>query len=124
MQQTITKDRSTAQRRIPNGNPQAKVATLKYQQEQVRNLTPVQVVRKLYDVAIVACKKQEPELAQRAISELVCGLNFDYPEISVGLFRLYQYAKTSIRNGNMTEALRVLEELRGAWNQAFDLKNQ
>lgn len=92
-----------------------------YHREQFLNLSPVEVVRKLYDTAILGCKKNNVSLAQNAITELVVGLNFDYQELSVGLYRLYQYAKRCIRNGNMNEAVRVLEELRTTWVKAFHL---
>jgi flagellin-specific chaperone FliS len=92
-----------------------------YHREQFLNLSPVEVVKKLYDTAILGCKKNNAVLAQNAITELVVGLNFDYQDISVGLYRLYQYAKHCIRNGNMNEAVRVLEELRATWVKAFRL---
>ena len=124
MQQTTPRFSGQVRTEVTGSQHQVKAASLKYQREQVLNLSPVAVIKKLYDVAVVACKKNDSDLAQRAIKELVCGLNFDHPEIAVGLFKLYQYAKTSIRNGNTQEALRVLEELRSAWAQAFNLQNQ
>jgi|WetSurMetagenome_2_1015567.scaffolds.fasta_scaffold1566791_1 flagellin-specific chaperone FliS len=124
MRQTMARSLKQLQHNASGEQTQIKAASAKYQQEQYRNLSPVEVIRKLYDVAIVASKKNDKDLAQRAIKELVCGLNFDYPEVSVGLFKLYQYAKTSIRDGNMQEAIRVLEGLRSAWAQAFKLENQ
>jgi flagellin-specific chaperone FliS len=92
-----------------------------YNREQFLNLSPVEVIKKLYDTAILGCKKNNTVLAQNAITELVVGLNFEYQDISVGLYRLYQYAKHCIRNGKMDEAIRVLEELRSTWVKAFHL---
>ena len=92
-----------------------------YHREQFLNLSPVEVVKKLYDTAILGCKKNNTVLAQNAITELVVGLNFDYQDLSVGLYRLYQYAKYCIRNGNTNEAVQVLEELRATWVKAFRL---
>jgi flagellin-specific chaperone FliS len=92
-----------------------------YHREQFLNLSPVEVIKKLYETAILGCKKNNAPLAQNAITELIVGLNFDYQEVSVGLYRLYQYAKRCIRNGNMNEAIRVLEELRTTWVKAFRL---
>jgi flagellin-specific chaperone FliS len=93
-----------------------------YNREQFLNLSPVEVIKKLYDTAILGCKKNNTVLAQNAITELVVGLNFDYQDISVGLYRLYQYSKHCIRNGNMDEAVRVLDELRTTWVKAFHLE--
>jgi flagellin-specific chaperone FliS len=99
----------------------ATLAVDKYQREQLLNLNPIEVVRKLYDVAIVSCKKGDGVMANKAINELIVALNFDYQEISVGLFRLYDYSKRCVRANNYPDALMVLEELRATWVQAFHL---
>ena len=98
---------------------QAYQAASTYRKEQLLNLSPVEVIHKLYDVAILGCKKKDTVLAQRALNELIVGLNFDAGELSVGLYKLYDYCKRSIRSGNLSQAITVLEELRGAWAQAF-----
>jgi flagellin-specific chaperone FliS len=100
---------------------QRSTAARAYKKDQLMNLTPVQVVDKLYGVAIQACKKEDAPLAQRAISELIVGLNFEYQEISTPLFRLYRYCKDCIRDGKLEDAITVLVELRAAWAQAFHL---
>ena len=92
-----------------------------YQKEQLMSLSPVEVIRKLYDVAIQAAKKRNDPLAQKALNELIVGLNFDYGDIPVGLFRLYRYCKDQVRAGKRNEAIMVLEELRSTWIQAFNL---
>ena len=92
-----------------------------YRREHLLNLTPVQVIKKLYDTAIFACKKKDFSLAHRAITQLILGLNFDYEEMSGGLLRLYMYTKECIRQGNISEATAVLDELRTAWIRAFNL---
>ncbi len=92
-----------------------------YRREHLLNLTPVQVIKKLYDTAIFACKKKDYSLAHRAISQLILGLNFDYEELAGGLCGLYMYSKECIRRGDIAEATTVLEELRSAWVQAFKL---
>ena len=92
-----------------------------YRNEQLLNLSPVQVIDKLSSVAIQACKKSDAALAQRAVNELIIGLNFEYQEISIGLYRLYEYCKHCIRKEKMNDAVVVLEELRSTWAQAFKL---
>ncbi len=92
-----------------------------YRNEQLLNLTPVQVIEKLYSVAIQALRKNDAELAKRAVNELIAGLNFEYEQPAVGLYRLYEYCKDCIRKGNPAEAISVLEELRATWVQAFNL---
>jgi flagellin-specific chaperone FliS len=112
---------TAAPRYSPGMTKQLSAASQSYRREEFMNLTPVEVVKKLYDVAIQGCKRNDPELAKRAISELAVGLNFDYPDISVGLFRLYQYSKDCIRKGKMDDAVTVLQELRSTWVEAFHL---
>jgi len=79
------------------------------------SLNPVQLLIKVYDFAIVNCKKGDPEKASKAIVELMSALNFDYEEISLGLFRLYQYCLDRIKKGEFEEAIKILEGLREAW---------
>ena len=97
------------------------LAANSYRREHLVNLSPVQVIKKLYDTAIFAIKKKDFDLAHRAISQLILGLNFDYQEMADGLLGLYMYSKECIRKGNLAEATTVLEELRSAWVQAFKL---
>ena len=99
----------------------AMVAINAYRNDELANLSPVEVIDKLYSIAILACKKSDVTLAQKAITELIVGLNFEYKEIAVPLYSLYQYSKDCIRKRNLPEAIRVLEELRSTWVQAFHL---
>ncbi len=100
---------------------QAQVAAAKYGREQLLNLSPVQVIQRLYDYAILGCKKDDPVLAQRALNELILALNFEHREISFGLFRLYDYCKGRIRKREYAAALEILEDLRGTWTKSFHL---
>lgn len=92
-----------------------------YRNEQLANLSPVEVIHKLYGVAIQAIKKNDQQLANRAINELIAGLNFEHQEIALSLYRLYQYSKHCLRQGKPADAMEVLEELRSAWIEAFKL---
>ena len=98
---------------------QAYQAASTYRREQLLNLSPVEVIHKLYDVAILSCKKNDTVLAQRALNELIVGLNFEAGDLAVSLYNLYDYCKRCIRSGKSDQAITVLEELRGAWAQAF-----
>jgi flagellin-specific chaperone FliS len=93
-----------------------------YRNEQMMNLSPVEVIHKLYSVAIQAMKKNDQQLAVRAINELIAGLNFEYQEIALTLYKLYQYSKLCLRTGKHDQAIEVLEELRSAWGEAFKLQ--
>jgi flagellin-specific chaperone FliS len=104
---------------MPRG--QYALAANMYRKEHLLNLSPVEVIKKLYDTAILGCKKNDTALAQQAVTELIIGLNFEYEDISVGLYRLYQYSKDCIRKGELDEAVKVLQELRETWVEAFHL---
>ena len=101
--------------------PRTSSALNAYRVEQMMNLSAVEVIHRLYSVGIQAIKKNDLQLAQRAINELIGGLNFEYHEVALTLYRLYQYAKQCLREGKTREALGVLEELRAAWSEAFKL---
>jgi flagellin-specific chaperone FliS len=100
---------------------QAQAAVSAYTKEQHANLSPVQVIQRLYDYAILGCKKNDPLLAQRALNELIIALNFEQKEVAFGLFRLYDYCKGCIQKRDYPPALTVLEDLRATWSQAFKL---
>ncbi len=103
---------------------QVNVAAQRYKREQYLNLSPVEVIKKLYDVAILGCKKKDRTLVNNAVTELIVGLNFEYQDIAVGLYRLYQYVKFCLRKDNYEEAEHVLTELRDTWMQAFNLADK
>lgn len=92
-----------------------------YQQNQISNLSPNELILKLYDLAIVSIKKDDTSKANLAITELIAALNFDYQEISVGLFRLYRYCQNCLRRGDHQEPVKILEDLRKTWAVAFNL---
>ncbi len=101
--------------------PKKNSAADRYRKEEVLNLSPVQIICKLYDIAIVAAKKNDIELSRRAINELIAALNFEYAETALGLYRLYDYSKKCLREGKIDETVNVLQELRSAWAEAFHL---
>jgi flagellin-specific chaperone FliS len=118
-QHMIETDTAVAVMPPPHPSPSQTAATNRYRKEDSMNLTPVQVIGRVYDVAILAIKKNDKDLARRAINELISALNFDYQEVSLGLFKLYDYCKTCLRAGKDQEALSILQELRAAWGEAF-----
>lgn len=103
------------------GNPRVRSAVATYRNEQLLNLSPVEVIHRLYGIAIQAIKKNDVGLAVRAINELIAALNFEYQEVALSLYRLYQYAKHCLRQGKNDDAAEVLIELRSAWAEAFKL---
>jgi flagellin-specific chaperone FliS len=89
-----------------------------YRQQDVMGASPIRLVVMAYDMAIKACEQQDFTRSTRAISALRDALNFEYPDVSVGLFRLYQWCLDCIRQGDYSSAMTTLRDLRGAWAQA------
>jgi flagellin-specific chaperone FliS len=86
-----------------------------YRQQDVLGASPIRLVVMAYDVAIQACEQKDFERAVKAISVLRDALDFDYKEVAVGLFRVYQYCLDCLRKGDYTTPMGNLKELREAW---------
>ncbi|MBP7690312.1 MAG: flagellar protein FliS [Anaerolineales bacterium] len=95
-----------------------------YRQQEVMGASPLRLVVLTYDVAIQACEQKDNARAYKAISLLRDSLNFDYPEVSIGLFRLYQWCLDCIRQGDFAEASKTLRGLREAWNTVEKRQSQ
>lgn len=87
----------------------------RYKQQDVMSASPLRLVIMTYDLAIRACEQQDFAKAVKTISALRDTLDMDYPDVSLGLFRLYQWCLDCIRKGDYTSAITTLSELRGAW---------
>ncbi len=94
---------------------QAYFRTQEYRQQDVMGASPLRLVVMAYDVAIQACEQKDFERAVKAISVLRDALDFDYQEIAVGLFRVYQYCLECLRKGDFVQTMSYLKELREAW---------
>jgi flagellin-specific chaperone FliS len=87
----------------------------KYQQQDVMNASPLRLVIMTYDLAIRSCEQQDFAKATKAISALRDALDLDYPDVAMGLFRLYQWCLDCIRKNDYASAITTLSELRSAW---------
>lgn len=94
---------------------QAAYRNQEYRQQEVMGASPVHLVVMAYDLAIKACEQKDFERTVKVISALRDALDFDYPEVSVGLFQLYQYCLDCLRQGDFAGAVNILKELREAW---------
>ena len=81
------------------------------------NASPLQLVVKLYDLAIQASYRQEGEKVRAILGELTDGLNFDY-EPAPQLFDLYRYCQELARKEQFEEFREIMEPLRDAWEEA------
>ncbi len=88
----------------------------------IQGASPVQLIMKVYDFAILNCKRQEMLKTNEALQVLITSLNFENEaarEISVGLFRLYQYCQDQMRKKNYKEVEKILTELKSTWTAAL-----
>jgi flagellin-specific chaperone FliS len=92
-----------------------------YRQQDVMGASPMRLIVMAYDLAIRSCEQKDFEKAVKTIGVLRDSLNFDYPEVSVGLFRLYQWCLECIRQGDYASAANTLRELRTAWQESEQL---
>lgn len=93
-----------------------------YLVKEILEATPQQLILKVYDFAIVNCKKKNLVKTNRAIQELINSLRFDDEngkDISIGLLKLYQFCQDQMRKNNFDIVLRILTELRDSWIKAF-----
>jgi flagellin-specific chaperone FliS len=89
--------------------------TNSYKQQEVISASPLHLVIMAYDLAIRSCEKKDFNKAITTISALRDCLDMDYPEVSSGLFSLYQWCMDCIRKGDYASASHILVELRSAW---------
>jgi len=89
-----------------------------YLRNEIMSMTPVQLVTKVYDLAILNCKKKDMVKASKAIVELISALKFEYEEISISLFQLYQYCLDQIKKEEYDDAIDILTGLRESWVEA------
>ena len=92
-------------------NPQ-----LVYQQQSVKNASPLQLVVKMYDLVLQATYREDEKRVREILSTLITGLNFEY-EPAGQLFSLYNYCQGLSRKGEFEEIREVLEPLRDAWQE-------
>jgi flagellin-specific chaperone FliS len=88
-----------------------------YRQNDVLGASPLRLVVMAYDLAILSCERKDFEKATRAISVLRDALNFEYQDVALGLFKVYQWCLDCIRQGDYNSAISALSELRDAWVQ-------
>ena len=99
-----------------SGTKQNKLS--QYIVKEVMEATPQQLLIKVYDFAIMNCQKENMVKTNDAIQLLINSLRFDkeeVKEISLGLFRLYQFCQDEMRKRNYDVVYKILVELRETW---------
>jgi flagellar protein FliS len=94
-----------------------------YQRQAVLNASPLQIVVKLYDLAIQASYRKNGEKLRDILSTLIESLNFEH-EPSDQLFELYKYCQDLSRKEEYEEIREILEPLRDAWEEVANGENR
>jgi flagellin-specific chaperone FliS len=89
-----------------------------YLEEQITAMSPIELVVKLYDIAIASCRQRDRNRLSKVLVELISALNFDHREISLGLFKIYNHCMRLAKEGDFDAVQPILAELRDAWSQA------
>ena len=90
-----------------------------YKMQEIAGASQEELVLHIYDFAIQSCIRKDEEGVSKALAELIDSLNFDYQEISVGLFRLYEYMMRLVKSGVFEQPLDLLRKLRETWHEAI-----
>lgn len=89
---------------------------------EIMNSSPEKLLLKVYDFAIVNAEKKDMIKTNEAIQVLINALRYDneeVAEISMRLFRLYQFCQDQMRKNNSQNVKRILSELRETWTNSF-----
>ena len=92
-----------------------------YLTQKIFSASPEQLVSYMYDAIIAACHGKDQERALRGLMELVSALNFDYKDISVPLYQLYQYCLDQVRKRKFDEVKGLIGGLKAAWTAAMNV---
>jgi flagellin-specific chaperone FliS len=93
----------------------ATYGAMKYRQQDVETASPIRLVVMAYDLAIRSCDKKDVVTAIKAVDGLRRSLDYDYAEVAVGLFSLYNWVIDCLGHNDFTSAKHTLMELRTAW---------
>lgn len=93
-----------------------------YLVKEILEADPKKLLLKIYDFAIVNCKRGDLAKTNKALSELIKALDFESEEtksVSIGLMRLYQFCQDQMRKNNTDIVLKILTDLRDTWVKVF-----
>jgi len=92
-------------------------AARKYIEDEILSLQPVELILKVYDFAIAGCHQEDGDKVGRALVELIAALNFEYRDIAMPLFEVYDYCLRCAKAGDFESIIPVFKELRETWQQ-------
>ncbi|MFC1547560.1 flagellar export chaperone FliS [Candidatus Neomarinimicrobiota bacterium] len=90
-----------------------------YLKQKVMSASPEQLISYVYDVVLAACHRKDQEKALRGLMGLVNALNFEYKDIAVPMYQLYQYCLEKVRKREFDEVEGLIGGLKSAWVEAM-----
>lgn len=93
-----------------------------YLEQEVLSWSKEKIILKMYDLFILSAKKKDVSKMNRVLVELMGALNFDYEETATRLYRLYEYVQRLVFQKNYDDAIKIIHELRNAWNDAYKIE--
>ena len=89
-----------------------------YQRQAIVSASPDQLIAKLYDIAVAACRREDRAKLRAVLVELIASLNFEKGgEVAQRLHALYEYCLLECGSGDLTAIAELLDGLRTAWKQ-------
>ncbi len=92
-----------------------------YLKQKIFSASSEQLVSYIYDAIIAACHRKDQERALRGLMGLVNALNFDYKDIAVPMYQLYQYCLEQVRKRKFDEVEGLIGGLKSAWAEAMNV---
>jgi len=92
-----------------------------YLKQKIFSASSEQLVSYIYDAIIAACHRKDQGRALRGLMGLVTALNFDYKEVAVPLYQLYQYCLERARKRKFDEVEELIGGLKSAWAEAMNV---
>lgn len=92
-----------------------------YLKQKIMSASPEQLISYIYDLVIAACRRKDQEKALRGLAGLVSALNFDYKDIAVPMYQLYQYCLEQVRKKQYAEVEELIGGLKTAWTEAMNV---
>lgn len=86
-----------------------------YQHQAVLTSSPEQLIHKLYDLGIAACRQDDRSKLRAVLAELMSSLDPDQGEIATRLQAIYEYCLIESANGDLSTIHDLLSGLREAW---------
>lgn len=91
-------------------------AAHQYQKQDVLSASPTQLVTKLYDLGVLACKNDDRVKLRKVLIELISSLNFqEGGDIAIRLSQIYEFCMRESINGDLDQVAEMLSDLRETW---------